>query len=128
MLHGHVIELPLQSIRETIRLRTRSGAQVLTTVLLLALYGAVTAGNAALHEWLGCGHGEWTKAAGVPGDQGPKHPCSVCHFLSQVQVSDERPREERAEIVRKAETDEVPIAFQADARVRGLSRAPPLPV
>ena len=117
-----------KNIRETIRLRTRRGAQVLKTVLLLTLYGVVAAGNAVLNEWLGCGHGEWTKAAGVPGDQGPKHPCSVCHFLSQVQVSDERPREERAEIVRKAETDEFPIAFQADGRVRGLSRVPPLPV
>ena len=117
-----------KNIRETIRLRTRRGAQVLTTVLLLTLYGVVAAGNAVLNEWLGCGHGEWNKSAGVPGDVGPKHLCSVCHFLSQGQLSDERPREERAEIVRKAETDEFPIAFQADARVRGLSRAPPLPV
>ena len=110
------------------RLRTRSGARVLTTVLVLALYGAVTAGNAALHEWLGCGHGEWTKAAGDPGDQGPKYLCSVCHFLSQVQLSDKRPREERAEIVHYADTDEVPIASQADARFLALPRAPPLPV
>jgi hypothetical protein len=75
------------SIGETIRLRTRRGAHILITVLVLTLYGAVAAGNAALHGLLGCGQGEWAKTTGAAGDDGPKHLCSVCHFLSQGQLA-----------------------------------------
>jgi hypothetical protein len=77
---------------------------------------------------LGCGVGERTETADAARDHGAKHLCSVCHFLSQVQLAAERPHIDRAEIVGVADSNDVPLVLQAESRVQALPRAPPTPV
>lgn len=113
-------------------LMTGRGIRKTTALVLLALYGAVTLGAAALHALPGCSHarptGPPSEKAG-PLSSGPTaDECPACHFLALAQLPAVRPHIAHADVARPGGPDEAPAVFAAVSRIASHPRAPPRPL